>query len=605
MKLSKLYCNQPDFKNVTFNLSGLNVVYADVFSKREEKKNSHDLGKTKLAELIDFLLIKQVGDYKRHFLFKIKDDQNNSIFNDYIFYLEVLLASGNYLTIKRAIQDKTKASFSISETRSDGYTPPNDWEHVDLGIKASKEVLSNYIAFDFFKNKPYDFRKAINYSLRMQGDYEDVYKLSKYVGGNDKDWKPFMFDLLGFDGGLLRAKYENDEKREDIKNYVSKLKNEFSVQVEQRDDIVAQIKLEEQESVNIEAQIDSFNFYEQDKALIKEGIEELEETISDLNSVSYNLNYEIDRLQKSISNKFAFNVSKIKQVFDESKIYFSEQLEKDYDELLEFNNKLTTERNRLLKKSLAGKRIELAGISDQLKGLNTKRENLLSYLKDTDAFRKFKFYQKELVKVEGQILALKNKLETIDKIIKEENRRDDLLKEIEGTVKTLRDIYGSTEDNEKYSDIRTKFSGFYKAIMDEDARISWNINTNNNVDFVPPKVTTKNTNKDTAKDEGNTYRKLLCVAFDLCILASYNKESYYRFVYHDDVLSQEDHGIKLRLLELIQKLCSEFDLQYMLSVISSDLPTDSDGKLVYFSDEEIVLRLHDKDSSGTLFGFEF
>ena len=49
MKLSKLYCNQSDFHNVEFNLKGLNVVYANVQTELSEKKNSHDLGKTKLS----------------------------------------------------------------------------------------------------------------------------------------------------------------------------------------------------------------------------------------------------------------------------------------------------------------------------------------------------------------------------------------------------------------------------------------------------------------------------------------------------------------------------------------------------------------------------
>ena len=40
MQLSKLYCNNKDFKNITFNLNELNVIYADVKSDLKEKKNS-------------------------------------------------------------------------------------------------------------------------------------------------------------------------------------------------------------------------------------------------------------------------------------------------------------------------------------------------------------------------------------------------------------------------------------------------------------------------------------------------------------------------------------------------------------------------------------
>lgn len=66
MKLSKLYSSDSRFKNITFNLNGLNVIYADVLTDINEKKNSHDLGKTKLAELIDYLLIKKID--KKNFL---------------------------------------------------------------------------------------------------------------------------------------------------------------------------------------------------------------------------------------------------------------------------------------------------------------------------------------------------------------------------------------------------------------------------------------------------------------------------------------------------------------------------------------------------------
>ena len=63
MKLSKLYCNNKDFKNITFNPIGLNVIYADVKPIDKSKKdNSHSRGKTKVAELIDFLLLKKIDN---------------------------------------------------------------------------------------------------------------------------------------------------------------------------------------------------------------------------------------------------------------------------------------------------------------------------------------------------------------------------------------------------------------------------------------------------------------------------------------------------------------------------------------------------------------
>jgi uncharacterized protein YydD (DUF2326 family) len=603
MQLSKLYSNYQDFKNITFNLNELNVIYADVKSDLKEKKNSHDLGKTKLAELIDFMLLKKIN--KNHFFLKIKEN-DKSIFINHVFYLELFLNSSVFLTIKRNIEANTKISFAIQNQTTTDYLPPLNWNHENISIDQARDILSDYLSFDFFHNKDYNYRKSLSYSIRTQDDFKDVYKLNKFVGGKDVDWKPFMFDLLGFKGELLRLKYNNDSKIEDIKNLINSYKADYSVKVEDRDEIIAERDILEREYKEVEEQIDRFNFYQQDKSLIKEGIDEIENKISNLNTDSYKLNYELDKLKSSIKNNFSFDIEKVKKVFEETSIYFSDQLTSDYENLLTFNKKLTTERNKLLKSTIKEKEKELDDVNSKLENFHHERESLLTHLTDSDTFTKFKKCQKDLVKVEGQLLKYQEKINTIDLIIQKENEIEILQTGIKSTINELKKIHQSTDKNQKYNEIRALFSKFYKHIMDENAVLSWNLNTNNNVDFVTPKVKSKiDENKDTAKDEGNTYMKLLCVAFDLSILCAYNKESYFRFVYHDDVLSQQDNGIKIRLLELINDITKKYKIQYILSAIKSDLPTDISNEIQEFKENEIILKLHDKNISGTLFGFEF
>jgi len=606
MKLSKLYCNQKNFKNITFNLNGVNVIYADVQAEIQKKNNSHDLGKTLLSKLIDFLLLKKISNYKTHPLYKIKREDGETIFQDYIFYLEIVLNSGKFLTIKRPVNKNTKISFKINDQRVKKYQAPQSWDGEEISIDNAKGFLGNYLALNFFSNKSYDYRKAISYSLRMQGDFEDVYRLSKFQGGQHIFWKPFMFDLLGFKGELLHKKYESDKKIESTNEFIKKLKNEFSVNVEERDETVARIDLKRQESEKVSGQIDRFNFYDQDKSLISKGVEEIEVSISHFNSIAYNLDYEIRKLSISIKNKFSFSFDKINQVFEEANIYFPDQLKHDYKDLVQFNSKLTKERNKLLKSTIKEKKEELEKINSNLKGLNNKREDLLSYLQDTEVFEKFKYLQKGLVKVEGELLKLQDKLNAIDKVIARQEEVNQLLTEIETTVTELKEVYKKTETNNRYKQIRTLFSSFYKEIMNEDAILSWRINDSNNVEFNPPKIQTQDEKRSiTAKDDGTTYKKLLCVSFDLAILSAYNSESYFRFVYHDDVFSQQDNGIKRRLLDLVHYITLSYDIQYIFSIIKADLPKDENEKLIHFTDEEIILRLNDKDESGTLFGFEF
>ena len=602
MKLSKLYSNKESIKNIKFNLNGLNVIYADVQTDIKDKKNSHDLGKTKVAELIDYLLLKKIDN--KDFLLKIKEN-NKSIFNEFIFYLEIELNDGRFLTIKRGVENNTKISFHISETQSEDFKPPLNFELENISIDKARVILSEYLNFDFFFDKNYSYRTGLNYNLRTPpDDYKDVFQLSKFSKGKNKHWKPFVFDLLGFDGELLLKKYEHDEEIEEIKGFIGTLKKEYKIDKKERDSLIAEKRSIEESNLEIEKKVDAFNFYEQDKKLIQNGISDIENAISDYNSISYNLNYEIDKLKKSIKNDFAFELRKVEKVFKETGIYFGEQIKKDYNELLEFNSKITTERNKLIKKILQNKEKELKQINSSLIDLNKKKEDLLSVLQDTDTFKKFKNYQKLLAKKEEELNEVNNKIKYIDLIFSKEDEIESKRDEIESTISKLKYISRHTEENEKYDDIRNKFNSFYKEIMNENASISWYLNSLNNIEFPPPKVQ-DGLNRVTAKDEGATYKKLLCVAFDLAILTSYNHQSFFRFIYHDDVLSTQDNGIKLRLLELINKLLREFNIQYILSVIKSDLPIEENESIIYFKEDEIVLKLNDKNEEGTLFGFSF
>lgn len=65
MQLSRLYSNKPDkFDAIEFNCRDrsdvINVVYGAVTDRKDEKKDSHNLGKTTLVHLIDFLFLKEI-----------------------------------------------------------------------------------------------------------------------------------------------------------------------------------------------------------------------------------------------------------------------------------------------------------------------------------------------------------------------------------------------------------------------------------------------------------------------------------------------------------------------------------------------------------------
>jgi uncharacterized protein YydD (DUF2326 family) len=104
----------------------------------------------------------------------------------------------------------------------------------------------------------------------------------------------------------------------------------------------------------------------------------------------------------------------------------------------------------------------------------------------------------------------------------------------------------------------------------------------------------------TSADLGHTYRKLLCIAFDMALLRARLDEKFPRFVYHDGVFESLDDRKKEKLLTVIREY-AELGLQPTITLIDSDLPPRSEKEGSVFADAEIVLTLHDEGESGRLF----
>jgi uncharacterized protein YydD (DUF2326 family) len=595
MKLSKLYCNQP-FQNIEFNLEngGLNIILADV-KKKSDDTNTHNLGKSTLLDLIDFLLLRDTK--KDHWLLSTTDRNRQQVFENYSFYMEILLNSGKYLTIKRCVNENTKISFKLHEKKANGFVEYDFWDNDKLALSKAKRKLAEYLDFTYFDDKPYDFRKSLGYCLRRQGDYLDVFRLDKFVGKH-KNWKPFMFDLLGFDGGLLWEKLDLDDEIEKQKNVIKEQEKDFDIKANERDKIVGQIQFKEKEKSQIENELNNFDFYGLDLKTI-ELADKIEEEISDSNSTLFKVEFDIRKLQNSIEEKTFFDTDLVKETFEQVKIHFSKDLVKSYSELEVFNKQITEERNLLLRETLEQRLVQRAELKTKLFDLHNQKKKYSGLIQQNSVMIKMREHQGELRKIENELGRFQAKLEGFGAIDRRNDKIDELKKKSNIATKKLESLANTTSGNEKYTAIRNTFAEIVNQILQAPALISIKQNSIGNIDFL------YSFDDGTAKDKGFTYGKLLCVAFDLAVLINYRNESYYRFIYHDDVFANEDNRVKQRLLNVILGICEKYDLQYICSVIKDELPRDESGRVIEFSADETVLRLHDKDDLGKLFLMSF
>ena len=579
MKISKIYSNK-SFKNIEFN-EKFNAIVA--FIESDKKDDTHNLGKTSLIRVIDFLLLSSYNKNTDKLL-------GNNLFIGQEFYGELKLNNGKYLIVKRSINTATKIFFKLNDYKLDSFKLDIDWDE-ELTFNKAKKRLNEYLNFNILPN--WDYRKSITYFLRSQQDYLDVFKLNKFRGKH-KDWKPFVFDLLGFKGGLILSKLETEEEIDVLNKRIKTLKLEAQIDTSEKDRLEGLLEIKKIELLEIKNQIDKFNFFKEDIKTNKHLVEEIDTKIQAFNTDRYRISYEINKIESSLSEiNNDIDDKQINSLFEDVNLYYPKQLKKEYDDLINFQKSLTTERKKYLSETLEILKLDYTVLNKSIKEIESQKTDLLSFLTEKDSYFKFKEYQKKTIGIEVEIERIKDKLKVIDRTLILENDINEKKETINDKISALKESL--TE--RKHSNINRIFNSIIKEILDTNALISLKLNNQGNIEFNAD-YQNKTDLLETSESQGTTYKKLLCVAFDLSLLVNYSDKSFYKFVYHDGVLEGLDDRIKIRYIKLIKEFCEEYDLQYIVTLIDSDLPKDMPNMI---EDKDICLRLDDKDNSGKLF----
>lgn len=589
MKLSQLYCNDNRFHRVSFN-SGVNLVLGKVFKKYDLEKDSHNLGKSTLVDLLDFMLLKEVD--KSHIFRKF-----SNLFFEHIFYLEIILPNGRYMTIRRSVSESTKISFLTTET-SITCGDATTWDYEGLTIKKAKTYLNECLSFNVLPS--WDYRKTVTFFLRSQKDYISVFQLGKNLKGKDSKWKPIVFEMLGYDSHSLIEKYDLDKRIADNQAAIASIGDEMSIKAEDYDRVKSSLEIKEAERDDMQKNIDAFNFYAEERTINKNLVEEIERNISELNTKEYALSYDLDKTKQSIENIPLFDMEQLKEIYKEVQIYFPEQLVHDYDDLVLFNKKVTKERNHYLREQITQIETELRQIRENLKDLNDRRNIALSTLQDRDTFRKFKLYQKKLAVLEGEINRLTLQLSNIDLVTTLTEKGDELKLKLQQVSKEVENIV-KNQSNEDIMMLKKLFNDVFRSVFAVSALLYVKPNKYGNVEFYAEVAPDEKT-AATAEGLGSSYNKMLCASFDIAVLATYYQRSYYHFVYHDGVFEGLDNRKKALFLQVVRDYCNLYGIQYIFSTIEDDMPADL---MSTFKDSEICLTLSDNDDSGKLFGFCF
>lgn len=592
MKLSRLYTNKPElFEPVNF-VQGLNVVMAEIRLPENRKKDTHNLGKTTLGRLLDFAFL--AGRDPKFFLYKHYD-----LFKDFIFFLEIELEDTSFITIRRSVGEATKVSFKKHEAGQQDFFSLSiqEWDHQEIAFERARDLLDGLL--DLRALKPWSYRKGLGYLLRSQEDYREVFQLRKFASKH-ADWKPFLAHLLGFDAKLIALHYQKEDELSIKQDIAQTIKNELGGSIQDISKIEGILLLKQKDAEKKQKLLDAFDFRTQDKDKTKQLVDVIDERIAELNNKRYSLTQNKKKILTSLEeDQILFNPDEAQRLFEEAGVLFNGQVKKDFQQLIAFNRAITDERRGYLQEERSEIEADLKLINSELSALGKKRSDMLSFLSATDVFSRYRQVSDEMVTLRADIASLERQRVFLHRL-QELRTEIRALTEDRGHLQTQieADVERQNSDKESlFSTIRVFFSEIVEEVIDRKALLSVSPNQAGHLEF-KAEILDESGNA-TSADDGHTYRKLLCIAFDLAVLRAHLDYKFPRFVYHDGVFESLDDRKKDNLLAVIRRY-TDLGLQSVITLIDSDLPVRSNDEPV-FSTDEIVLILHDEDYQGRLF----
>lgn len=583
MKLSKLYCNDKRFKTVYFK-EGFNLILGSVNNKN--KNDTHNLGKTTLVEIINYMLLKKNTHF---FSGKTKEE----IFKGFEFFLEVELDK-SFVTIKRSVKNP-KISLQVHNEKNQNFIDFENWDFKDIKLDIAKNELNKLFNF----NLKSDYRNFLKFILRTQEDYGFDFRKNELA---DIQWKPYIMELFGYGYKTTYEMLKLRKEKEDIAAQLSDYNDKYFRELEEKKSIQ---KIYEEKIKLLKSDLEKYNYDKIDKSITDELVKNILNEISRLNTIRYNLEYDIQNIRQNIDKEInTMDISEIEMLYKEAKVYFGKDIIKDYKDLIKFNEQISKERIKSLNNILEEKEKRLVRIEEELKKRNEEQKNAIKILENNNMILKILSHNDELKKYELEEAKISRELEIMQKNIDLKEREEQIITDINKCANEIRKNFNSNT-NILSENIKKLFSEYTnKVLYDLRGGILLYPNLNGYPDFKINLYSVKS-GKVTAENDGNSYNKHIKCCLDLSIVTGYiqSDEKFFKFLFHDASIEALDLRLKKSYLELVKGLCSKYKIQYITTAIYDEI---SDKEIYDFIEQDIILKLDDsEDYSGTLFGFRF
>lgn len=587
--IKKIEANKESFKEVTFN-NDFNLVLADRTKTSTSRDSRNGLGKSLLVDIIHFGLGAQPStkedlksDKLKDWSFKFQFDINDHILeiersveeNRKIFVTDDL----DYLAIRPQYDEKDNRYFySLAEwntilgkmylglpiSKNDGlkYTP------------TFRSLISYFIRRGFtgftdpFKNKtmqkPWDTQVNNSFLLNLNWEYASQIQLIK-----DKDQilqnlskassMGYLSEFAGTTAELNTEKVRLTDQAEKLEKNLKEFKVHPEYENIQR----------EADALLIEIQS------HRNSLVIKEQI---------LNKYKSSVKNETDSL----------DVAEVKQVYKELGVYFESKLTKRLDEVLQFHNQISANREDYLETEINKLENEIQELKGDITKLESNKSELMRILNSYGALDEHTQMEKRLVAVRQELSNTISRIETLEKIKK---GKSEITVERETLVQRAElDLKGRQE----FVDAAIKiFNANSEFLYEEPGNLLIEINKFGyqfNIDI------------KRARSQGVNLMKVFCYDLTVAELRKQFNLPIPPLVHDSTIFSDVDERQVARALELAAQKSKELGFQYICTMNSDNLPINdlsTEFKANLVEGKYLRLTLTDETEDGCLLGMRF
>ena len=566
----------PSFKTVEFNRAGLSFVVGAQKSQEDTARNRtktyNGVGKSLMIELIHYCLGSNANDaFKKHL-------------SAWTFALSI------------EVDEQTHVI-----TRSAGNPGEILLDEDEIPLKKLKEWLQSKCFETIPDVKGLTFRSLIAPFIRSgRGAYERFDRADESDAMNPYWAMVRTAFLLGLDLPLAQKKYDLRSRQNMLTKTMKQLESDpLFAELLSEDKAGIELTSLREEEAKLDADLRGFSVAE-DYKTIQQDANSLKRDVEAARRELVKVEEGVAQIDRSLETKGDLDPKKIKQLYAEAQAALPEHVQKQIEDVLNFQKelqhrrifRLTTERQ-----TLERSRNEIAS---HVKDLASKLETAIRYLGSHVALDEYLAVNQRLNEIRQQIAKLEasneqrervnRELKTITRDMAEESiRTDDYLTAAKPLVDEANGL----------------FRRYTKSLYGN--RASGLSILNDGGDTLTRYRIEAHISSDAA--EGINEAKIFC--YDLMVLALKRGHSVDCLLHDSSLFHPIDHRQRWAMLRLADSVCKAMGIQYIATLNERDIstmqPADAEEREEFdriFSDGNIILRLTDHSPKERLLGVE-